>query len=220
MTSLSKTPSNTSYFNSLASQSETQQYPPNNSKGDPRWQRVPLLSPKFSLSQLLVHPAGVNYLKAFLTKEFSTENLLFWLAVQAYQQCAPNERVERAHQIWDQFLGPKATLEVSLSAQVYKEVKQHFDSNTFDITTFESAQDQAFQDIEKDSLFRFRNSIESEQLQEKLLLEIGDDVASKGATTINLTNGHISFGATTGHSGSISNRRSLFSRLTAFSGVN
>lgn len=48
----------------------------------------------FGLGELLSDPAGLREFKLFLDKEFSSENISFWLSVETLKKL-PNSRVEK-----------------------------------------------------------------------------------------------------------------------------
>ncbi|PAA50144.1 hypothetical protein BOX15_Mlig015244g1 [Macrostomum lignano] len=105
---------------------------------------------------LLRDAAGREYFKQFLTKEFSSENLSFWLAVQDYK-FGPNDQLRsRMTQIFDEFLAPGAPSEINIDSKTMTITQKGMQSpNRF---SFEEAQEHIYLLMKKDSYQRFLRS--------------------------------------------------------------
>lgn len=67
-----------------------------------------------SFDNLLWDPSGCQAFKAFLEKEFSSENLRFWLSVNAYQFTPVSNLKAAGQRIYEEFLGPNAPSEINI----------------------------------------------------------------------------------------------------------
>lgn len=61
----------------------------------------------FSLRELLNDPTGRDQFTKFLEKEYSSENLRFWEAVQQMKQLPQREINDAAINIWKEYLSPE-----------------------------------------------------------------------------------------------------------------
>jgi type III secretory pathway component EscR len=57
-------------------------------------------------------PDGSSLYRAFLLREFSNENLEFWLAVEEYKNSKPQKMAAKAQQIYNDFVAVQASKEV------------------------------------------------------------------------------------------------------------
>jgi regulator of G-protein signaling 3/regulator of G-protein signaling len=57
---------------------------------------------------------GSSLYRAFLLREFSNENLEFWLAVEEYKNSKPQKMAAKAQQIYNDFVAVQASKEVRL----------------------------------------------------------------------------------------------------------
>ncbi|VDM33913.1 unnamed protein product [Hydatigera taeniaeformis] len=67
-----------------------------------------------SFDNLLWDPSGCQAFKSFLEKEFSSENLRFWLSVNAYQFTPLSNLKAACQRIYEEFLGPNAPSEINI----------------------------------------------------------------------------------------------------------
>ncbi|XP_051730347.1 regulator of G-protein signaling 6 isoform X2 [Ctenopharyngodon idella] len=110
----------------------------------------------FSLDEALKDPVGREQFLKFLESEFSSENLLFWLAVQDLK-CRPLQEVPaRAHEIWQEFLAEGAPSAINLDSHSYERTSQNLkDPGRY---SFEDAQDHIYKLMKSDSYPRFLRS--------------------------------------------------------------
>uniref|UniRef100_A0A671N3C5 Regulator of G-protein signaling 6-like n=1 Tax=Sinocyclocheilus anshuiensis TaxID=1608454 RepID=A0A671N3C5_9TELE len=121
---------------------------------DPSQQRVKKWG--FSLDEALKDPVGREQFLKFLESEFSSENLLFWLAVQDLK-CRPLQEVAaRAQEIWQEFLAEGAPSAINLDSHSYERTSQNLkDPGRY---SFEDAQDHIYKLMKSDSYPRFLRS--------------------------------------------------------------
>ncbi|RXN16730.1 regulator of G- signaling 6-like protein [Labeo rohita] len=121
---------------------------------DPSQQRVKKWG--FSLDEALKDPVGREQFLKFLESEFSSENLLFWLAVQDLK-CRPLQEVAaRAQEIWQEFLAEGAPNAINLDSHSYERTSQNLkDPGRY---SFEDAQDHIYKLMKSDSYPRFLRS--------------------------------------------------------------
>uniref|UniRef100_A0A8C3N8Q0 Uncharacterized protein n=1 Tax=Geospiza parvula TaxID=87175 RepID=A0A8C3N8Q0_GEOPR len=71
-----------------------------------------------SLENLLEDPEGVKRFREFLKKEFSEENVLFWLACEEFKKTQGKKQMqEKAKEIYMTFLSSKASSQVNVEGQ-------------------------------------------------------------------------------------------------------
>ncbi|XP_051951746.1 regulator of G-protein signaling 6-like isoform X2 [Xyrauchen texanus] len=121
---------------------------------DPSQQRVKKWA--FSLDEALKDPVGREQFLKFLESEFSSENLLFWLAVQDLKSRPLQEVVARAQEIWEEFLAEGAPNAINLDSHSYERTSQNLkDPGRY---SFEDAQDHIYKLMKSDSYPRFLRS--------------------------------------------------------------
>ena len=65
-----------------------------------------------NIGNILLVLDGVFLFRAFLKSEFSHENLDFWLAVQDFKESKPQEMVNKANTIYNNYIASKAPNQV------------------------------------------------------------------------------------------------------------
>ncbi|XP_044772547.1 regulator of G-protein signaling 10 isoform X2 [Neomonachus schauinslandi] len=109
-----------------------------------------------SLENLLEDPEGVKRFREFLKKEFSEENVLFWLACEDFKKTQDKKQMqEKAKEIYMTFLSSKA------SSQVNVEGQSRLNENILEEPhplMFQKLQDQIFNLMKYDSYSRFLKS--------------------------------------------------------------
>ncbi|KAE8737618.1 hypothetical protein FOCC_FOCC016917 [Frankliniella occidentalis] len=83
----------------------------------------------FSLKELLADPAGREHFSKFLEKEFSGENLKFWEAVQKLKTLPQQEVPDEAKRMWDEFLGPDASIPINVDGKSFEATKKNVEEN-------------------------------------------------------------------------------------------
>ncbi|EFX72625.1 hypothetical protein DAPPUDRAFT_215844 [Daphnia pulex] len=107
---------------------------------------------------------GSSLYRAFLLREFSNENLDFWLAVEEYKNSKPQKMAAKAQQIYNDFVAVKATKQVNLDAETRILTLANIQSDIADQFAFDRAQRRTQHMMERDSYLRF--------LQSELFLEL------------------------------------------------
>ncbi|XP_028937162.1 regulator of G-protein signaling 10 isoform X2 [Ornithorhynchus anatinus] len=109
-----------------------------------------------SLENLLEDPEGVKRFREFLKKEFSEENVLFWLACEDFKKTQDkNQMQEKAREIYSTFLSSKASSQVNVEGQSRLSEKILEEPHPL---MFQKLQDQIFSLMKYDSYSRFLKS--------------------------------------------------------------
>lgn len=66
---------------------------------------------------------GQALFKAFLQREFSEENIEFWLAIEDYRKSRQNKLNTKAQKIYNDFIIPQAPKEVSTHIKISRKNK-------------------------------------------------------------------------------------------------
>ncbi|XP_041352932.1 regulator of G-protein signaling 7-like isoform X2 [Gigantopelta aegis] len=111
----------------------------------------------FSVEELLQDPAGRDQFSKFLDKEFSGENLKFWLACQELKGLPMREVNKKVHEIFTEFLAPGANNPVNVDCHVMELVRRRMENNPTRFC-FEEAQDHIFKLMKSDSYSRYLRS--------------------------------------------------------------
>ncbi|XP_047039943.1 regulator of G-protein signaling 7-like [Helicoverpa zea] len=112
----------------------------------------------FSLRELLQDHAGRDHFAKFLSKEFSGENLKFWLSVQELK-ALPIRRVStRAKEIWKEYLAADAPSPINIDAASRELTRQKVESGTADRYCFDQAQAHVYHLMKSDSYSRYLRS--------------------------------------------------------------
>jgi len=114
----------------------------------------------FSLNDLLRDGQGTMFFLKYLEKEFSAENLRFWLTVEEFKFCPLSSIEDTAKQISKEYIGNNALHPINVDQRAVELVNEKMKSpNHF---TFDPAQDQIYTLMRTDSYKRF---LKSEQYQ-------------------------------------------------------
>uniref|UniRef100_A0A1I8GYV1 RGS domain-containing protein n=1 Tax=Macrostomum lignano TaxID=282301 RepID=A0A1I8GYV1_9PLAT len=109
-----------------------------------------------SFDFLLRDPAGREYFRHFLTREFSSENLRFWLAVQDYKFGPVSQLHARMESIFAEFLASGAPSEINIDSRTMTATQRGMqEAGRF---SFEEAQEHIYMLMKKDSYQRFLRS--------------------------------------------------------------
>ncbi|EDO34351.1 predicted protein [Nematostella vectensis] len=110
----------------------------------------------FSLSELLKDPLGRKYFTRFLEKEFSAENLAFWLACERLKATPIKQVPEKAQEIYTEYLSEHSTSPINVDCKTHEEVEMNLEKPGRYM--FDAAQDHIFQLMKSDSYSRFLRS--------------------------------------------------------------
>ncbi|XP_004922281.1 regulator of G-protein signaling 7-like [Bombyx mandarina] len=112
----------------------------------------------FGLHELLQDPAGKEHFAKFLSKEFSGENLKFWLAVQDLKALPIRCVAARARDIWKEFLAADAPSPINIDAASRELTRVQVESGTADRYCFDQAQAHVYHLMKSDSYSRYIRS--------------------------------------------------------------
>ncbi|XP_059079148.1 mucin-5AC-like isoform X2 [Tigriopus californicus] len=79
-----------------------------------------------SLEDLAIDSLGIQELMCFMKREYSHENLRFWLSVQELR-CGPGSEAKikkKVKEIWDEFLAPGAKAEINIDSKTMEATRQ------------------------------------------------------------------------------------------------
>ncbi|XP_046461165.1 regulator of G-protein signaling 8-like, partial [Daphnia pulex] len=107
---------------------------------------------------LMTSKYGSSLYRAFLLREYSNENLEFWLAVEYYRNTKPKKMAAKAQQIYKDFVAVQAPKEVNLDAETRLVTLNNIQSGNPDEHVFDRAQRRIQHMMERDSYLRFLQS--------------------------------------------------------------
>ncbi|XP_028413226.1 regulator of G-protein signaling 8-like [Dendronephthya gigantea] len=116
----------------------------------------------YSFLDLLGDHVGIQMFLAFLEKEFSAENLRFWLACQELKQTPRMNVPSLVNKIFGDFLDQDSTHAINVDAKTYNHVKLNLSNPSYN--TFDEAQEHIFQLMKTDSYPRFIRSDKYNQI--------------------------------------------------------
>ncbi|KAK6182564.1 hypothetical protein SNE40_010218 [Patella caerulea] len=111
----------------------------------------------FCVEELLRDAAGRDHFGKFLDKEFSGENLKFWLACQELKGLPMSDVHQKVHEIFSEFLAPGAHNPVNVDCQIMELVRKRVENNPTRFC-FDEAQDHIFKLMKCDSYSRYLRS--------------------------------------------------------------
>ncbi|XP_022091265.1 regulator of G-protein signaling 7-like isoform X4 [Acanthaster planci] len=111
----------------------------------------------FSFDDLLKDPLGRDQFAKFLAKEFSQENLRFWVACQELKATAISKVPAKAQEIHDEFLSEASHSPINVDSKV-REVTRKNMKGAAGRYTFDSAQEHIYTLMRSDSYSRFLKS--------------------------------------------------------------
>ncbi|ODN06472.1 Regulator of G-protein signaling 4 [Orchesella cincta] len=109
-----------------------------------------------SFNDLMASKYGQALFKAFLQREFSEENIEFWLAIEDYRKSRQNKLNTKAQKIYNDFIIPQAPKEVNLDSLTKDSLVTKMAQPTH--TTFDQAQKRIQGLLEADAYSRFLKS--------------------------------------------------------------
>ncbi|XP_015929229.1 regulator of G-protein signaling 3 isoform X2 [Parasteatoda tepidariorum] len=109
-----------------------------------------------SFQELTNSKYGLSLFRAFLSREFSDENIDFWLACEDYKRCRVNKLASKAKKIYDDYLAVSAPKEVNLDSSIRIDIQSHLQNP--DRQSFDCAQRRIQGLMEQDAYVRFLQS--------------------------------------------------------------
>ncbi|KAL3120982.1 hypothetical protein niasHT_002610 [Heterodera trifolii] len=110
-----------------------------------------------SLEELLTDPLGRETLQKFLDKEYSGENLRFWMEVQRLRKCSCRFVPVLVTEIYNEFIDANATSPVNIDCKVMEITEENLRNNP-NRWSFDDAADHIFCLMKNDSYQRFLRS--------------------------------------------------------------
>ncbi|KAL3316572.1 hypothetical protein Ciccas_004776 [Cichlidogyrus casuarinus] len=109
-----------------------------------------------SFERLLADWEGISYFQRFLDKEFSGENLSFWLAVNKFTFGPKVTLTSKCKSIYEEFLSESGINEINLDRKTMAITEKNMENPNF--FTFEEAQEHIYALMKNDSYVRFLRS--------------------------------------------------------------
>ncbi|GFV04075.1 regulator of G-protein signaling 3 [Trichonephila clavipes] len=109
-----------------------------------------------SFQELTNSKYGLSLFRAFLSREFSEENIEFWLACEDYKRTRANKLIPKARKLYDDFVAVQAPKEVNLDSSMRSAIYEHLQNP--DRHSFDSAQRRIQGLMEQDAYVRFLQS--------------------------------------------------------------
>uniref|UniRef100_F7ARA7 RGS domain-containing protein n=1 Tax=Ciona intestinalis TaxID=7719 RepID=F7ARA7_CIOIN len=118
-----------------------------------RRRRSDIIQTNVSLLTLIVTSARTNLFRQFLKKEYSEENLDFWLEIEEYRKVKSNKLLKAATIIYENYIVVGSPREINIDAGTRTAIVTSMKDP--DVTTFDLAQARVFLLMERDSFRRF-----------------------------------------------------------------
>uniref|UniRef100_A0A915LS24 Regulator of G-protein signaling 7 n=1 Tax=Meloidogyne javanica TaxID=6303 RepID=A0A915LS24_MELJA len=128
---------------------------PNIRTGDISTRRLKLWEESFE--ELLIDPVGRETLQKFLDKEYSGENLRFWMEVQKLRKCSCRMVPVLVTEIYNEFIDSNAQSPVNIDCKVMEIIDENLKNNP-NRWSFDEAADHIFCLMKNDSYQRFLRS--------------------------------------------------------------
>ncbi|KAG5890629.1 hypothetical protein JTB14_020333 [Gonioctena quinquepunctata] len=95
-----------------------------------------------SMEELVSDPTGLQEFTNYLRKEYSHENIRFWMAVNDLRRSAQSQIVWKVQEIFEEFLAPGAPCEINIDGKTMEKVHQEMKSPSR--FTFDAAQEHVY----------------------------------------------------------------------------
>ncbi|KAI4462239.1 G-protein gamma-like [Holotrichia oblita] len=117
-----------------------------------------------SMEELVSDPTGLREFTAYLKKEYSHENIRFWMAVNDLRRSSQSQIQRKVYEIFDEFLAPGAPCEINIDGKTMEKVHQEMKNPSR--FTFDAAQEHVYTLLlKKDCYPRFIRSEHYKNLQ-------------------------------------------------------
>ncbi|KAJ8913835.1 hypothetical protein NQ315_003744 [Exocentrus adspersus] len=104
-----------------------------------------------SMEELVSDPTGLQEFTNYLRKEYSHENIRFWMAVNDLRRSAQSQILWKVQEIFEEFLAPGAPCEINIDGKTMEKV--HQEMKTPSRFTFDAAQEHVYTLLLKKRLF-------------------------------------------------------------------
>lgn len=95
-----------------------------------------------SMEELVSDPTGIQEFTNYLRKEYSHENIRFWMAVNDLRRSSQTQIQRKVSDIFDEFLAPGAPCEINIDGKTMERVHQEMKSPSR--FTFDAAQEHVY----------------------------------------------------------------------------
>ncbi|XP_031359090.1 uncharacterized protein LOC116182689 [Photinus pyralis] len=95
-----------------------------------------------SMEELVSDPTGIQEFTNYLRKEYSHENIRFWMAVNDLRRSSQSQIQRKVSEIFDEFLAPGAPCEINIDGKTMEKVHQEMKSPSR--FTFDAAQEHVY----------------------------------------------------------------------------
>ncbi|XP_057656711.1 uncharacterized protein LOC130894131 isoform X1 [Diorhabda carinulata] len=95
-----------------------------------------------SMEELVSDPTGLQEFTNYLRKEYSHENIRFWMAVQDLRRSAQSQISWKVQEIFEEFLAPGAPCEINIDGKTMEKINQEMKSPSR--FTFDAAQEHVY----------------------------------------------------------------------------
>ncbi|KAK2588002.1 hypothetical protein KPH14_004077 [Odynerus spinipes] len=147
-----------------------------------------------SMEELMCDPTGLQEFTSYLRKEYSHENIRFWVAVKDLRHSHQAQITEKVHEIFKEFLAPGAPCEINIDGKTMEKVHQEMKNPSR--FTFDSAAEHVYTLLlKKDCYPRFIRSDHYrsllaagvQPLQKKRFFSFGGQAKKKMASSVSTT---------------------------------
>ncbi|XP_050451419.1 regulator of G-protein signaling 11 isoform X3 [Cataglyphis hispanica] len=170
-----------------------------------------------SMEELMSDPTGLQEFTSYLRKEYSHENIRFWLAVKDLRHSFQAQIPDKVNEIFREFLAPGAPCEINIDGKTMEKV--HQEMKTPSRFTFDSAAEHVYTLLLKKDCYprfirsdQYRNLLAAgvQPLQKKRFFGFGGQAKKKVSSTSTPTSStlqHASIGSSGGSGGGGGGRR-------------
>jgi len=119
------------------------------------------------------HPKALHYYQQFLLREWSVENLIFYVTITEYKRLPPEKLRPQAENIYNVYIKEGAVNELNISNKQRMTIKSELSSaNTNEqlLNLFNDVMDNVYEHLARDSYIRFLRSDYYLTLQKELSL--------------------------------------------------
>ncbi|XP_029663735.1 regulator of G-protein signaling 11 isoform X9 [Formica exsecta] len=164
-----------------------------------------------SMEELMSDPTGLQEFTSYLRKEYSHENIRFWLAVKDLRHSFQAQIPDKVNEIFREFLAPGAPCEINIDGKTMEKVHQEMKNPSR--FTFDSAAEHVYTLLLKKDCYprfirsdQYRNLLAAgvQPLQKKRFFGFGGQAKKKVSSTSTPTSStlqHASIGSSGGSGG-------------------
>eukprot|EP00761_Pharyngomonas_kirbyi_P012548 gb/GECH01012575.1/.p1 GENE.gb/GECH01012575.1/~~gb/GECH01012575.1/.p1 ORF type:complete len:522 (+),score=103.63 gb/GECH01012575.1/:1-1566(+) len=106
----------------------------------------------------LTDSAGRECFKQFLIREFSVENLLFWIEVEQFKKVSGDEMNQIANQIFETYIMYGSAFEINIDDELSAGIRERIHNGNISSDMFDEVQDYIYHAMQADSFERFKQS--------------------------------------------------------------